>query len=311
MRLIAAAVPLLLTLLARPASAMFLDVGALETVGNENYRGEYGYVDFGDNLHLRPTFSAYHDDFSSGTYKTLAARLAYDTPGGGFGIYGGGTPEVNDYSNRFYGADALISFATEESAPAPKRDVVLGQGVGEDLQEDTTPRNEGPSWGLARVDLGAGVTRTLHAESFTPSIIPTASSGSVTVGQIDYRGTVRLLLLRSYFTVDVTESRYDHALSDADTEAQVQNLAGLDANIQGFPDTSVSARVDLSMVPLVTPYGSYTHTTFELSQPSLRDYMVGLYFHTRYLRINGSYQRLVQQGQPTLNLTSVGVTVHL
>ena len=285
----------------------FFYAGGRETIGNENYHGEYGYLDFGGRLHLRPTFNEYRDDLSSGTYRTISARLAFDESRWGLGATGGGTPVVNGYGNLFFGIDGRATFFYGE-APIPH--VIDLKGPSEDVvMIDENAQSVGPQgWGLTRLDLRPSVLRILHGQNFGHSaLFPAQSSNNV--GQTDFRGGIGFLLLKDYFTFDFSKSHYDHSLSGSDLRAQSQNLAGLFSLIQGFPNTSVSVRADLSMIPVFVPFFGYAHTTFELGQSSLNVYTMGAYLRLiRFFELGLTEQLLREAGEPNLNLTSLEAT---
>lgn len=287
---------IVLLLPAGPAQAFFFNSGVKQSVGTHNYSGTSLYADFGGDVHIRPSFTSYHSDDSSGTYKTISARLGYDTKLWGVGVTGGGTPRVNGYSNRFFGADAVVSLTPTGSGPV-KRIKGSDQGGG-------AARGKG----LARVDLGAGILHTTHTDEFQAGGARRARS--IDIGQTDLNASVGVSVLKNLISADVTKSFYNKDLSAVLARgARAQSVQGLSPVIQGFPKTSVNLRLEMSMLPLVTPYVGYTRTTFELSQPAANAYSVGGYVEFEILEVSASFQRYVQSGRPDQNYYGLGASL--
>jgi hypothetical protein len=87
-------------------------------------------------------------------------------------------------------------------------------------------------------------------------------------------------------------------------------LAGVAALVQGFPRSSTNLRLSYDGLPVVSPYVSRTHTSFELAQPPSDATTVGAYVTvSKHLDLSASYEVYKQSGQPTSNYTSAGVEV--
>lgn len=111
-----------------PARA-FVRAGVKQTLGSQKYAGTCFFGDIGRDFHVRPSYNQYRSDVSSGTYKTIAVRLGYDQDSWGVGFTGGGSPKVNNYSNRFFGVDGVFSFSPGSGGPR-RRLVNVREGEG-------------------------------------------------------------------------------------------------------------------------------------------------------------------------------------
>ncbi|MBI5629519.1 MAG: hypothetical protein HY921_01405 [Elusimicrobia bacterium] len=281
---------------ALPARALFFNAGASQTTGSRNYSGTRVYADFGDSLHVRPSFSAYHSDSSSGTYKTISARIGYDLPFFGVGLTAGGSPTVNGYGNTFFGADAVVSLSPTGSGPI-RRIKASEQGGGKARGK-----------GVARVDLGAGLLYTAHRDDLQAG--GARRSRAVSVGQTDLGASLGVSFLGNLASADLTKSVYDRDLRALSLRpAQTLAPQGLAAVIQGFPNTSAHLQFEMGMLPLVSPFVSYTRTTFELGEPSLNAYALGAYAELMMVEVSASYQRYAQSGRADRNYFGLGASL--
>lgn len=282
-----------LGLLAPSAFALSFDGSVGQTMGTQQYQGTHAMVKlFQSGISLTPSYSGYHSGISTGTFHTFSGRLGYDTGLFGVGATAGFTPRNNGYSNQFFGLDAVIS-VTPTGGGAPSR--IRGSQRG---------KSGASGKGLARVDVGGGVTYISHRDN---QGLTAARVSPLNIGQTNLNASVGVSFLDILLSADVTKSVYDHKLGSVGARpAQVQNLTGVDATTQGFPNTSTSIRAELPLLPLVTPYGVYTHTTFQ-GTPRTDAYTVGGYVDLDMLMVTASYIRYVQvSGLPALNYFSLG-----
>jgi hypothetical protein len=280
--------------LASSAAAFSFDGNANQVMGTQEYQGTKATAKFYNNGYsFTPAFSEYHDLSSSGTYQTFSGRLGYDKKLYGIGINGGMTPKLNGYGNAFAGVDAIFSI-TPTGGGAPDRIRGVQQG-----------RSGSSGKGLARVDLGGGVTYTDHRDNLGAGNIPRAHISNI--GQTTVNGSIGLAVLENLISFDIAKSAYDHNLGAINARlAQVENLTGLPQTVRGYPNTSTSVRLELTMVPAVTPYGTYTHSTF-MDTTRTDAYTVGGYVDLDMLEITGSYTRYTQANiQAGLNYFSMG-----
>ncbi len=278
------------------ARAAFFQAGVKQTAGTRNYQGTDAYLDLGDVWSFKPGFSSFHSDLATGTLKTYSARFGYDNRVFGFGVTGGATPKVNGYGNHFEGIDAVISLSPTGSGPVKR---IRGNEEG---------GGKARGKGLARVDLAASILHTEHNDDFAAGFVP--RSRPIHIGQTDFNGSVGVSVLRNLMSVDVTKSVYDHDLAAVSARApQVERLQGVYAVVQGFPDTSTHLKLEISEVPMVTPFISYTHTTFKLGQPASGAYTVGGYVEFDIVEVSASYQRYAQAGRADQNYYSLGASL--
>ncbi|MBI5200054.1 MAG: hypothetical protein HY925_00580 [Elusimicrobia bacterium] len=274
-----------------PARAFF-DASVTQTFGANKYVGTKVWADIGEEFHVKPTFNVYKSDTSNGTYKTFQLRGAYDTKVWGAGVTAGGSPKVNGYSNRFFGADVNFS---------------LTPGMGGQIRRLTdNPEGKGPKGsGLARVDVGGAIFHTTHVDElqFTAGgsrnsrgggsapLRPGARPRSVNIGQTDLTVNAGVSVFETLISAEVTGSRYDKDLNAiAAAPAAAVQLSGLNSIIQGFPKTSMMARVDLSMFPIVEPYVSLTRTSYYLGAPKSTAVTIGATAGFEILEAHGSIE---------------------
>ncbi|MBI3553418.1 MAG: hypothetical protein HY077_13060 [Elusimicrobia bacterium] len=278
------------------AKELSFNVGAAETLGSQHYAGTSAYVKVKkDDYSLKPSYSQYHDDFSSGTYKTLAVRGAYDTKAFGLGATVGGTPKINGYSNVFFGVDGILSI-TPTGGKASKR-----------IRGANQVENNARGSGLARIDLGAGLTHTTHRDDIGAA--GRGRTNSVTLGQTDLSGSAGVEVLDNWLSLDVTKSVYDKDVAGLNARgSRVIVLPGLSSTIQGFPNTSASVRYEYEAFPIVVPYATYTHTTFLSGVGHSDSVKAGGYAEFDIVEVGGSYERYVQPGFPGRNFFSLSAS---
>ncbi|MHB2025574.1 MAG: hypothetical protein ACYCPQ_02870 [Elusimicrobiota bacterium] len=287
---------LLAILSAAPASAFFVDPSITQLSGSHGYEGSNASVDFGGAFHLMPSFSQYHSDLSAGdTYKTYSLRAAYDQSFWGVGLTGGATPGItgSQYKDNFYGADGVVSFGPGTGKVSRLRQYQEASEI-----SGLTPMSSQPE-GLAGVDLGAGV---MHYDQTDAAL---SGTGSAKVGQTNLRGSVGAAFLDNIATVDLTKSVYNGSLAQSGP-AQVQMIEGVNAIVQGFPDTSVSLKLSMGMLPMITPYVSYTHTTFKNGAGASGAYVVGGAVDLLMVNVHAFYERYTQIGAADQNFVGIG-----
>jgi hypothetical protein len=294
-----AAVAAVALLWAGQASAFWLNAGAKETTGNQNYNGVNigGQVGL-DAFSLKPIFNSYHSDVSSGTFNTYSLRAGYDTKLFGIGVTGGLTPAVNGYSNQFAGVDAALSITP------------TGEGARERISGRDQTSGPAQGAGLARIDLGASALFTNHRDHFGSN--DKALTSAADLGQTDLTGSAGVSLLKNLISVDVTKSLYDQNPNQYNIRApRVENVIGLSQVIAGLPDTSTNVKLLMSMLPLIKPFVDYTHTTFKAGESYSNSYAVGVSVEMAMLELSAAYQRYVQNGQTDHNYYTLGASVRL
>lgn len=311
-KLLACAVIAASTLLASPrafaSDEWWVNASAKGTAGTRHYWGSDWYAKIGKgDLSVKPMFSEYSSDLSSGTYKTIAVRGAFDTKILGLGATVGGTPKTNGYSNAFFGVDGIVSLTPGVSGPTKRI--------------SSSDESSGPARGkgLARVDLGGAFKHTTHMDDLqAASVADDGRRGGRTaprakglnIGQNDVTASAGVSVLEWLLSVDVTKSFYDRNLASVNARAEpVARLSGLTSTIQGFPNTNTAVRVEAGILPIVTPYATFVHTRYELTQPDSNAVTVGAYVELGIVEASASYEHFVQSGQPNENYGSLGATV--
>lgn len=261
-----------------------------ETLGNQNYVGTKvkGTLDLPNEFYFQPSFSLYHDDLSSGTYKTFSGRLGYDEDSWGAGTTLGGSPKTNGYGNLFFGADGA-------------RYIKPGG------------KDETFGFGLSEADLGGGLTLTDHVDDFEQSpkgkgTVQRASALHVLEADFDFNAL--LIFQRWSLKLDFTQSVYNKNLESENARAaRIAALAGLSGIIQGFPDQNFNVMWKWLDIRFLTPYLSFTHTTFEIGTPVANSYEVGTLGNYRRFRWKLAFEKIVQKINPDLNLFTVGAGI--
>lgn len=282
-------------LLASSPAAAYFDASFTQTFGSNRYRGTKLWADFGGDVHFKPAFSVYRSDVSNGTYKTLSARLGYDTKQWGAGVTAGGSPKVEGYSNGFFGADLTFSLT-----PGGDRAVRRIPG---------SPEGKAPKGrGLARIDVGGSLFHTKHRDETQAPAAPPAGppdrrgprrrAAAVTIGQTDLSANAGVSLAGLHVSAEATVSRYDKDLDAlAASPAAVTRLPGLAAVIQGFPKASLNAQLELGLLPMVDPYVSITRTKFQMSGvPDSTAVTIGASAGFEIVEVHGSIERYLPGG---------------
>lgn len=278
----------LLIALAVPARGYRLDSGIRQTWGTNNYRATSFSADFGDDFHYSPSYSQYSSDTSSGTFRTYAMELAYDTDNFGLSASGGVTPRVAGYASYFWGLHGTL---------------------GRELNDD---------WSI---DLGGGYLRTVHDDEFQIEargrrngrefIIRRPASFTMTQNDASLSASVGYRI--HTWSVEGTRSFYDKDLAQVSARSsQVNTLAGINASVQGFPKSSAYLKWKVKFHDVFKPYVTYTRTVFEINQPHSSTYGIGFNSKIREIWDAGiSYQRYVQSGSPPQDYYKSSLSVAL
>ncbi len=298
----------LFALSARADEGVWFNGGAKGTAGTQSYFGSDWWAQLGKgDYSVKPMFSEYRSDTSSGTYKTVSARAAYDSKLFGAGLTLGGTPKVNGYSNGFVGVDAILSITPGLQGPTKRI--------------NSSSESAGPARGkgVARIDLGGAIKHYAHRDDLQAApgqagrrggAFVARSGGQLRLGETDFTASGGVSILDALLSIDLTKSVYDKNLTNLNARAlQNVRLSGLASTIQGFPDTNTAVRLELGMLPLLTPYVTYVHTKYKLAQPDSNGVTAGVYAELDIVELSGSYEHLAQSGQPDENYYSLGASV--
>ncbi|HBB66107.1 MAG: hypothetical protein A2X28_10760 [Elusimicrobia bacterium GWA2_56_46] len=269
-------------------AAAYFDGGAGVVSGAHGYRGSKLYLVVGSEpFYLKPMFNSYKADGTGGTFKTYSLRGGYDRDIYGVGAEFGSTSKLNGYQNSFFGGDITFTLTPDgggRSRLAGPRSGSSGRG----------------GKGVTRVDVGAAVKLTAHKDRFT-------AAKTETINQTDLSLFAGAKILSARVSGTYTRSSYDKTLSAASiiSVPKVENITGLNNVIQGFPVSSWNFGLAWSSLPMVSPFLSYTRTTFKLSQKTSKAYMAGATIDISMLAVNVSYE-LYDDGSTKDGFYSVG-----
>ena len=292
--------------LAAPARAFYINPDISQTMGSHSYAGTDASVDFGGAFHVTPSYYDYHSDLSGDVeYKTYALRAAYDTSKFGLSIHGGYTPQPSGdhYSNRFLGVHGVLGFFP-------------GTGKVQRLQQyhDASAAWQPWGWtpppaGLSGFLVGAGIGYIGHKADVGGFGSP--STGSEAIGQTNLRADASAAFFDNLLSVDLTKSIYSGNLADKGLQPlSVEVLPGVNQEIQGFPEVSANFKLSMGMIPYVTPYIDYAHTTFDAGERPSGAYTAGCSVNLMMLSFRAYYERYVQIGQPDQNFVGLGAALN-
>jgi hypothetical protein len=273
---------------AASAAGLFAEPSLKQTMGSGGYEATSASVDIGtDAFHARPQFDAYHSNTSSGTFKTWSLRLAYDTDGE-YSFTGtiGGSPENDGYSRRYFGVtvDRSIDFVAAASTAA-------GSGVD----------------GL---DLSAGFTHTAHTDQYQLATVKgrrvvVRRVNELDVEESDLTGSATVRAGDDRVSLDVLKAVYNKDLGSLSARAApVAQLSGLLSTVSGFPNLNAALRVQTDRWDGVSPYLSYTYTSYAVAQPVSQAFAVGTVVHLG-VELDAAYQRFSQRTAADINYYSL------
>jgi hypothetical protein len=266
-------------LLAAPARAYFVNPIVRQTLGSRHYAATYGAVDFGEDFHLKPSFGSYHSDDATGTFKTYGLKAIYDGELYSVAVLAGFTPRVNGYANRFVGGEVSRTFDLEAAAGSDRF--------------------------LKSVEVTGVLSQTEHSDEFSGTInnkgklvLIHSTTSTINVAQTDLEGVIAAEMTGARLELDVAKSVYNQDVARIGARsAQATYLSGLAGVVQGFPDLNVTVRADCLVWDALTPWTSYTYTSYKVQQRPSAAYALGLDARpTDALRAGLTYQRLAQGG---------------
>ena len=276
------------------AAASF-DGGIDPTFGSSGYSGGSGYVEARteSGFYIRPRANVFKTDQSSGTYKAFYGRIGYDAALFSIGLEGGATPKLNGYSNASASAD--VTFTLKSG----------GKGTGR--LAGPNARGEVGKWGegLTRVDVGGAVGYIAHREDGAGSV------PRLILGQTDLSGFAGVKFFGLRASGQVTKSLYDKTIPTTAFAQPNTELVGVRNLISGFPDYSANARLEGSKLIFFSPFISYTHTRFKLSQASSKALQFGVGLDLVMLNVRAAYQLYDPGGgAPKRNYATVGASLN-
>lgn len=293
---------------AAPAGAA-VSLGAAQTLGSASYRSTRvdASLDLGESAYVAPSLATYRSDDSSGTYNNFGLRVGYEAGPLSFGVHGSVQPRVDGYRRSALGADVTFSLAPG------------GTKHGHRMAGPSSESNETFGYGLAGVDVGAGVDRLWHSDEFAAAGTSgtglrrqgAARAAALDVAQTDVSVFAGAKFLVLELSAQATKSAYSKDIDAGGVrEAQFLALPGVNAIVQGFPDTSANAKVKWKTLPLVRPFLSYTHTTFKLGASPSNSVEIGGNVGLDMLNVQAAYESYTQKGFPDRNYVTIGASLN-
>jgi hypothetical protein len=283
---------LILAASAAPAGAVFMG-GVDQTFGKDDYKGTgvYAGVNLGP-LSITPEYRRWQDKNSGGGFNTGLLRLGFDTRWVGAGVTAGATARHQQYSNLFAGADVSATLSPLGDDQVRR---IGGPGRG------AAPVGEG----LARVDFGGGVQFTHHKQDANDTV-----SGA-TLGQTDAHAFIGVSFLKILLSGRFCRSFYGKDIKTlAAPLPRYEPVAGLLFSNGSYPERSLHLLAELPMLPLVTPYASFTSTRYaEILSTRPGDtqaYTAGLRVGLDMLTVSAAFQRVAVTGASDANYMNVG-----
>ena len=289
---------LVVIFLATPAAASITPNLSL-TSGSEGYRGSSLSLNWKTTIkeegplngwvfHLKPGSRSYRTDTSSGTFRTFSLEAGLENTFSHVNFTGSSSPEVNGYRNHAVGLEGALHYP---------------------------PRSEKEDHPV-QVELTLGFLSTTHTDEFQVVRSTLTSKGrspvrkrtnAINIQQNDGTVGIEFILHDWSLSAQATHSSYDQDLEAIQARsAQIESLAGLNTLVQGFPESSVTSRVECDALPLVSPYVSYTRTKFKLDAPEIKAVTVGATISIKKFDVEASYENDHQaNGEPTLNYVTV------
>jgi len=263
-----------LLLATRTQASAFTDFNANQRFGESGYSQTDASILWGsDTFSIKPKFSTWKSDTSSGTFNTYSLRLDYSGRTFKAGAEGGIQPKTDGYDKKYAEGDVSVSFY---------------------------PNGEDENSLYVRLDLGLAAMITIHADEYQ---LATASSGAGKghSGAVTTRTKPFELQQRDYtvfwgmgigiveLSGDYTKTNYNQTILPTDRGSQDLTISGLDHVTQGFLDNSWSAKAKL-LLGALRPYVSYTSIRMlDLSEREL-SYAGGLELKLKIVKLRASYE---------------------
>jgi hypothetical protein len=274
---------LLMSVVLNANAHAYFDGGASVTTGPDGYRGTDIYLIIGgNNLWLKPSMSSYTSDYLDKTYRTYKVRGGFEANMYTLAGEAGMTPEVNAYSNKFFGADLTVSLTP-------------GEGGKSRLAGPSARAGSRGGQGVTRIDVGAGLKHSIH------TIDVTGSEGET--GQTEYSLFAGAKILSAQLGASFTGYRYDE-----ENVLPLVVIPGHNFILYAYPKSSVNARLDITGYPMVTPFVSYTTTKYKNNIDDSSAYLFGAYIDLNMIEAHIGYQ-IFDNGSEKDNFISIGAGI--
>jgi len=296
-RLFAVAAAVLLT---SPAAAG-VTAGIGQTTGNNNYEATRldASLDLGDSMVLSPSYTRYRADYTNGTYQNFALRAGWVQGPASIGVQGSALPRVDGYERTSAGADLTISLQPG------------GSHHGRRMAGPDSGYSQSSGSGLGAADVGVSATEIIHSDEKDGT--GATRSTAFTVGQTDLSAFAGVKFLLTVLSAQLTKSTYTKTLNNQSPPvrpAPYLDLVGVGAISVGYPDFSYNLRASFKAAPIVEPYLSYTHTTYELGMNPSNAVEAGVKVGLQMLSLRGAYEHFEETGLPDHNYVTVGAALN-
>jgi hypothetical protein len=266
MRKIIASV-ILLAGLGLNASAFYFDGGVTGTTGPDGYRGSKLDLVLGfESLAFEPSLASYTSDSLDKTYRTYGLRVAKEDAKYTVGAEAGTTPEVNGYSNNYFGGDITFSLTpgsgghSRLAGPGSRATVSGGEGV-------------------TRIDVGVSAKEVMHKQT-------AAGLADKKTNQTQYSAFAGAKIMM----VNLSASWTGYSYGTEKSATLINPVPGLNFAYGATPKSSVNARLDLPGYPMVTPFVSYTGTKYKGGVKDSSAYLFGAYIDLKMVVANIGWQ---------------------
>ncbi|MDD4003646.1 MAG: hypothetical protein PHW69_00395 [Elusimicrobiaceae bacterium] len=261
------------SLLALPAGAFaYFNGGASAVTGSDDYQSYrfFGELGTGGGLSLRPTIDTFKDKYVSDTMLNYGLRAGLDKDTYGVGLKGSLVPEKNGYERTGLAADVTFSLTPSNS----------------DSGRLAGPRSGGAgaksAKGVTRIDVGGSLSYYRHKFSGTGVSYENNETDMSLFAGAQILGTVLsgTYLKNLGYSKDI----------DAACQPYMDEEPGLMTFERGYIDQSWNVRLDWGMLPVVTPYLSYTYTKYKNTFDSSKTYLLGASTSLNMVNIYANYQ---------------------
>ncbi|HOW89835.1 MAG TPA: hypothetical protein PL037_06105 [Elusimicrobiales bacterium] len=253
------------SLFAAANASAYFDGGFSAVTGPNGYHGSKLDLAIGaGGFLIEPSWASYTSDSLDSKYRTYAMRVARENELVTIGAQAGYTPEAGYYSNKFAGADITFSLSPGKGGKAR----LAGPG------SRSTPRG---GQGVTRIDVGASAKQTRHEYDGASLLKTTQNEYSLFAG-----AKVLMLALSGSYT--------GYGYGKEDTTPRINPVPGHSFAYAAAPKSSVSAKVDLPGMLILTPFVGYTGTKYRHSVKDSAAYMAGAYVDLNMVAANVTFQ---------------------
>lgn len=262
----------------------YFDGGINYVNGNHSYSGQDIYVLIGsNNMWVKGEYSKYNRSGIDSMNK-FSARVGFEKELYTLSLVGSYIPEKNNYKATSLGAD--ITFSLNPTSSNRKR--LAGPNYG------FVSRS---AKGVTQIDLGAAVNYTIHENTGFKDLKQT---------DLSLFAGAKIMLVQA--SVNYTFSSYDDNNISKTSSPLMLKVTGMNSYISAYPENSFNLRIDLTGYPMITPFASYTKTSFKSTSENMDSYTVGAYIDLNMITAVCGYETYKFAGKTNNFLTfSAGI----